>query len=622
MVKVKIKNGSALVPPCQIPVRPLQCREPAPQFLPPLSSTIPNALLSVSFAAMMMLARKKIFRSLSLSLLVFSISIAVSAQKKPVTDGHASVDKLSLSPENHVYQFVQQGSCLWPDSSTTKSTLYLWVPENCVRLKALLILCSNVPEQMLAGHPAIRKACAESNMGIVWAVPSFLNFRKTAVKDKKPTNMALEHPVTVAFLQQMLDGLAKTSGYDEVATVPWLPMGESGHLLMVDALLENSPQRCIAGVFIKNNHLPPHERTTPVLTIFGTAQEWAQEKSDIRSRWNAVDTPYRSIVDQRKSNPAWPLSYVIDGHSGHFDCSEKITAYIADYIRLAAKARLPEKQGAPLLPLSMAKGFSAGLPVPGHLLKKPFPYSEKDSACAAMPWYFDKKQAEEAYTIADIDWKAATQLPGFLTDSGKTARFEFNGISKYVPSEWGQDGITFSVSPVMLDKIPENFAFAGQPLGAATAKPKIEWVCGQFKPIGGDKFQVCLDRTWSYTANYLGVRQEAGPGYRGIFQPCGLTLTKNTTGKPQKISFDSIPDVKAGTRSLTLKAVSDASLPVRFFVVAGPAVIDGDRLVFSPIPPRTRFPVEVTVAAWQWGKPTEPKVKMAEIVKRKFLIHP
>ncbi len=59
---------------------------------------------------------------------------------------------------------------------------------------------------------------------------------------------------------------------------------------------------------------------------------------------------------------------------------------------------------------------------------------------------------------------------------------------------------------------------------------------------------------------------------------------------------------------------------MRFYVIAGPAIIDGDKLVLTKIPPRTKYPVEVTVAAWQWGRSIEPKVKTAEIVKQTFRI--
>ena len=107
-------------------------------------------------------------------------------------------------------------------------------------------------------------------------------------------------PNQVAFLQQILGGLAKTSGYEEVATVPWIPIGESGHLLMVDALMETAPDRCLAGIWLKNNHLPPKNRQTPALVIFGSAQEWGQDKADYRTLWNNVGSAYGGILNERK----------------------------------------------------------------------------------------------------------------------------------------------------------------------------------------------------------------------------------------------------------------------------------------------------------------------------------
>jgi len=59
-------------------------------------------------------------------------------------------------------------------------------------------------------------------------------------------------------------------------------------------------------------------------------------------------------------------------------------------------------------------------------------------------------------------------------------------------------------------------------------------------------------------------------------------------------------------------------LPVEFYVLAGPAIIENGALIFTKIPPKSKLPIEVTVAAWQWGRATEPKIKMAEIVKILF----
>ena len=67
----------------------------------------------------------------------------------------------------------------------------------------------------------------------------------------------------------------------------------------------------------------------------------------------------------------------------------------------------------------------------------------------------------------------------------------------------------------------------------------------------------------------------------------------------------------AGTLSLPLQAVSSAGLPVKFYVEAGPAMIKNNRLVFTRIPPRAKFPIAVTVVAWQWGTCEPPLFRQA-----------
>ncbi len=525
------------------------------------------------------------------------------------------------SPVNQVFQFMVSDTCTaWTDNSKTNAKLYLWIPEKCKKLRGLVIMCSNVPEHMLVGHAAIRKACKLNDLGIIWGTPSFMNFRKT-VRDGKTMNMALEYKTTVNFLQQMLNRLAETSGYVEVANVPWLPMGESGHLLMVDALMENSPEHCIAGIFIKNNHLPSNNRNVPTFVAFGTAQEWGQDQVDIRTRWNDIGEAYKGILEQRKRYPQWPLSYLIDGTSGHFDCSEKLANYFAHYIDLVAKARLSNDGSMKLKPVQLEKGFLADMPVPEHEHRTVTVFSKTQKDATALPWFFDKASAIEAQSFAAINWKAATQIPAFLNDSGNIAPFIFNGISKIVPSQMEDDGITFTIKPILLDRIPDNFKVgAGDKLSKANETPILEWVCGQFKPIGNNRFRISLDRSWPNTANYIGVRQQGNDSIRSIFQPCGLMLPKNNSGKQQQITFNTIPDVTVGMKSVPLAASSDAGLPVEFYVVAGPAMIENGKIIFTKIPPSTKFPVKVIVAAYQWGRTKEPQVKTALPIEHSFYI--
>ena len=575
--------------------------------------------------------------------LVFGLVLYRSAQAAPST----VTQEAMRSPVNKVFQFTQSGDFTgWADGSKTSARSYLWIPEECKKLKGLLILCANVPEQMLAGHEAMRKACAENDLGIVWCPGSFYNFKKTAPNEKGP-NQIQEDAKSVAFLQQLLDGLAKTSGYPEVATVPWIPIGESGHLLMVDALVESAPGRCIAGIWLKNNHLPPHDRVTPALVIFGSAQEWSQDKpdknhTDIRNRWstNAIQG-YGYPLTERKNHPDWALTYFVDGESGHFDCSEKIANFVAHYVDQVTKARLPQDGSTNLRSVDLAGGYLADMPLPGHQSNTVAPYTNAPADSRNWPWFFDKESAETAQNIARINWNSENQLPAIATTNGVVFPYTFNGIqwitlnSKPVPYtnpvtsnavtppmlESEPDGITFQLKGVLLEKIPENFisAGAGEKLATTPGEPTIEWMSGCVEPLGGNRFRMAPDRNWP-TATYMAVRQPGSGNVKGAVQPVQISRDLNTEGTPQKITFDQISDVKAGTESVPLKASSDSGLPVGFFVDAGPAVIQGDRLVFTKIPPNTQFPITVTVGAWQFGRYAEPKIQRAPIVKQSFQI--
>jgi hypothetical protein len=565
------------------------------------------------------------------ALLVALVSLAPLIRADD-TAAPAPTPEAMRSPVNQVFQFMEQDQFSgWSDGSTTKATAYLWIPEQCKKVRGLLILCANVPENMLSGHPAIRKVCTDNDLGIVWCGQSFFNF-------KLKTDQAND----VAFLQQLLNGLAKTSGYDEVATVPWVPIGESGHLLMVDALVENAPDRCIAGIWLKNPHLPPKNREVPALVIFGSAQEWSQGKTDIRTTWNNVGTFYAGVLGGCKAHPTWPLSLTIDGESGHFDCSEKITHLVAHYIDLAAKARLSTDGSATLQPVDFGKGYLADIPVPGHENKPPVAAADAPPEAHGVPWFWDKDLAAEAQAVANINWNAQSQFLAFENAKGEQFPYSFNGITAItmnkkpdplpdgtVPPmlESEADGITFQLKGVTLDKIPANwvdsnkaespFVGAGEPLAQAPGPCTVEWLAGGLEPLGDNKFRIAPDRNWP-SPLYIGVRHPGTDSIRAAFQPGQINRDFNSEGAAQTITFDPIADVKAGTASVPLSAKASSSLPVGFFVVVGPAIIQDGKVVFTPIPPRAPFPITVTVGAYQMGRYAEPKVKQAAIVRQTF----
>ena len=95
---------------------------------------------------------------------------------------------------------------------------------------------------------------------------------------------------------------------------------------------------------------------------------------------------------------------------------------------------------------------------------------------------------------------------------------------------------------------------------------------------------------------------------------------KNTEGSDQHINFKKISNQKEGVKSLKIVASSDSNLPVYFYILEGPAEIQDNMIVFTKIPPRSKFPIKVTVVAWQYGRSNIPKVKSAEPVEQSFLI--
>jgi hypothetical protein len=109
--------------------------------------------------------------------------------------------------------------------------------------------------------------------------------------------------------------------------------------------------------------------------------------------------------------------------------------------------------------------------------------------------------------------------------------------------------------------------------------------------------------------------------YKSAVQQGLLTIPfRLKEGAAQRINFPEIPDVRRGTKSLQLAATSDSGAPVYYYVREGPAKIERDVLKLTRIPVRARFPIAVTVVAWQYGRTIEPILKSADPVERTFQI--
>ncbi len=93
---------------------------------------------------------------------------------------------------------------------------------------------------------------------------------------------------------------------------------------------------------------------------------------------------------------------------------------------------------------------------------------------------------------------------------------------------------------------------------------------------------------------------------------------RNTEGATQKITFEPLENKKQGIKEIPLKAYSNSGLPVYFYIQEGPAEIKNGKLVITKIPQKAKFPLKITVVAWQYGRAIEPKIQSAEAVTQSF----
>ena len=546
------------------------------------------------------------------------------------------------SPVNEVFQWSATTKYKFSEDTNQiiSATSYLWIPEHCQEIKGALLFFKNVCDESLTANPAIRSVCEAHGLAIVWVDSYIYLYAKDEKDDWKkkhgyPSGAAREY---AEFVSSIFSSLAEKSGYTELSSIPWLPLAQSAQQPMLSFLLDGAPECCIAEIAVKDprySSAPNANRTVPLLNWKGTGSSWDQG-SDFKTNgsffahWTDMSF-YSPFLQARAKASSWPASFVVEGWSSHFGASEAMVQYFAEYIAAAVEARLPDRCGEPLKSINPSQGWVAGLPIPlkenGRTPFAPIRFDEATAAQKAEPWFFTKSLAQKAYDIAAINWSADTQCPALLDESGNFYPHKYRDLQQF-HVQLDEDG-TFQLRGRLMDKLPSSFKVDGNsPLRMTPGSPIISWLCGNAAPVGHDRWHIYLDRTSTAFSTDHGVNnpwfiiyQPGDNHVRGVEQPFQVLFDVNQQGAVQKIDFGSIPDVTAGVKAIHLSAKASSGLPVHYYVVAGPATIEKNDLIFDSIPPRSKFPIPVTVVAWQWGSSTDPKFQTAPSVAQTFQIN-
>jgi hypothetical protein len=509
------------------------------------------------------------------------------------------------------------------ESPNERPRAYLWIPPNCQRIRGVVLGQHNMEEQPILEHPVFRRAAAEIGFAEVWVAPKFDgNFRFD--QDAGPR------------FEKMMKDLADESGYSELVTAPIVPVGHSACASFPWYFAAWKPERTLACISFSGQWpYVPDEKNAPqalgksVDTVPGIVTageyEWADESMG-------------RGLKIRAEHPALALSGLGCPADGHFAVMEEKVGFLSLYLKKAALYRLPKTMpfsGAPKLnPIDPAK---TGWLVDTY-------HKEKLSAAPAAPvgeykgdasqafWYFDGEIAKAAQAYQERQ-RGQAPLVGYVQEghlvpqTGGHAQVSLN----FAPL---QDGVTFKLSGTFLETVPGGrpVRWSGKKEGEAIEKPaggppvEIRRITGPIRQITEDTWELAFDRTSllgdprGNEAWLAAVWPGDGKFKRAIQQAVLRIPLKNATGTLQAITFNPPAKVSSLAKELKLSAKSDAGLPVRFYVREGPAEVEGSTLKLLPVPPRAKYPVKVTVVAWQFGTMSDPRIQSAEPVEKTILV--
>ncbi|MCF2443253.1 hypothetical protein L0657_04735 [Dyadobacter sp. CY345] len=498
---------------------------------------------------------------------------------------------------------------------TQKSPIaYLWIPPDCKRVRGVVVGQNNMIEQGILENEAFRKTMAEIGFAQVWVDPAFDQV------------FQFDKGIGTKF-NAMMKKLGSISGYTELEFAPVVPIGHSAAASFPWNFGAWSPDRTLAMLSIHGD--------APQTDLTGSGQpnpDWAGRQIDgvpglmVMGEYEWWDARLTPALKFRQLHPDAPVSLLADAGRGHFDFSEDLIGYLAVFIKKAAALRLPKH-----LPLNRYPKLDAVAVKNGWLADRwhqdrfpaqpSAPYHSYQGNQNQAFWYFDKEMAELTEKYYGKARQKKQQYIGYC-QSG--ALLPFNQKShariqaRFVPLH---DGVSFHISGVYTDSLRYKLASEH-----AKSQIDITRITGPVKKVNDSTFTVSFNRSGFDNPKrsndiWLMAASDGDQDYKSAVQQLNLKIPlRNDRGLSQTIQFSKLNDLSENSPPVALGGKSDRDLPVHYYVQQGPAIIRESQLVLTKIPPRTKFPVKVTVVAWQYGTSKQPEIQSAAPVSQTFYV--
>ncbi len=452
-------------------------------------------------------------------LLTFILILALTIQSYAIGVGGNGMYQWSVELTGYV------------SSETGKApNAYLWVPDGCEKVKAVILAQQNMTEEAIFKMPSFQKKMGKLGVALLWVAPAFSNNWDPATGCQ-------------SVFDDMITAIAYQSGHVEILGAPIIPLGHSAQATFPWNFAAWNPERTLCIISFHGDA----PRTN--LCGYGNANiEWGRTRNIdgipglmVEGEYEWWEARVRPALAFRMMYPESCISFLADTGRGHFDCSERTADYLALFIEKSLQQRLLADGSLRKVnprdgwladryraDLSENDGTSQGAAI--EIASKPAqaaPYAEYTGDPHDAFWYFDQEMARLTEARYAESKGKKMQYVGFEYN-GKLIPYNNKAqggmVADFVADK---DGITMHIKAVYTDTSHEK-----KTKMHAKNEPYIEVISGPVKKIDDTTFRIYpYEAGWDNPRRALSVWLvavgDADREYRGCVQPLQVKLPKD-----------------------------------------------------------------------------------------------
>lgn len=411
---------------------------------------------------------------------------------------------------------------------------YLWVPEGCKQVKAVMLSQQNMTEEAIYKNPRFQAKMKKLGVAMVWVAPAFNN-------NWDPNSGAQN------IFEELMANLADNSGHLEIAKTPMIPLGHSAQATFPWNFAAWNPDRTLCIISFHGDA----PRTN--LCGYGAANvEWGRNRNIdgipglmVEGEYEWWEARVNPALAFRIMYPESCISFLCDTGRGHFDCGDRTADYIAKFIQKSLEQRL--NADGSLRKLNPKDGWLAerlhsDMMGTDGADKGKAPENTSDSRPQPAPyniykgdkhdafWYFDKEMAELTEARYKETAGKKVQYVGFEYQ-GKMIGYDEKAQGGMKLDLRDMKGITFQIKAVYTDASHNNATSLH-----GKKKPHVEVVCGPVEKINDTTFKFYpYESGWdnarrSFTCWLVAVADADGE-YKGAVQPIRIDIPKDVVNR-------------------------------------------------------------------------------------------